>query len=351
MPLIHATARLDIDLSALLANYRALQRRTPGAAVAPVVKADAYGLGADAVAGHLARHGARTFFVARLDEGVALRQSLGTGPVIYVLDGLTDPGVFAAHDLRPVINSAAQYQRWISGNAYIKAALHVDTGMNRLGVRPDEVSGLAVRGSHALTLLVSHLACGDEPGQEMNAQQLTAFRAVVQRFPGLPLSLANSGGSFLGEDYAFDITRPGISLYGGGPFGVAHPEIQTVATLKARILQVRELKAGETVGYGAGFTAVRDMRLATIGLGYADGLLRSLAARGSVAVNGVRRPLTGRVSMDVFSIDVTGLDVTTDDWVEVLGTHQNLDEVAADAGTIGYELLTRIGARVPRHYT
>ncbi len=351
MPSLHATARLDIDLSALLANYRALQRRTPGAEVAPVVKADAYGLGAEAIAGHLGRHGAQTFFVARLDEGIALRKCLGTGPVVYVLDGLSDPAAFFASDLRPVLNSAAQYQQWTSGSADLKAALHIDTGMNRLGVRPDEIAGLAARGSHELSLLISHLACGDEPGHAMNAQQLTAFRAAAQGFQGVPLSLANSGGSFLGEGYAFDVTRPGISLYGGGPFGVAHHEIQAVATLKARVLQVRDLKAGGTVGYGASFTATQDMRLATIGLGYADGLLRSLATRGQVAINGVCRPLTGRVSMDVFSVDVTGLAVTTDDWVEILGPQQNLDEVAAAAGTIGYELLTRVGARVQRHYT
>ena len=351
MPPQYATARLDVDLSALLANYRALQKRTPGAEVAPVVKADAYGLGCEAIAGHLARHGAQTFFVARLDEGVALRRYVGSGFAIYVLDGLSEPAVFAAHDLQPVLNSIEQYQQWIAGSNTLKAALHIDTGMNRLGIRPEDITALPARGTHALTLVMSHLARGDEPDHTMNAQQLMAFGEAAGHFAGIPLSLANSSGSFLGHDYGFDLTRPGISLYGGGPFGVAHPDIQAVATLKARILQTRDVKAGETVGYGAGFTAAKDMRVATIGLGYADGLLRSLAAHGSVTINGVRRPLTGRVSMDVFSIDVTGLDVMTDDWVEVLGALQNLDQVATAAGTIGYDLLTRIGARVPRHYT
>jgi alanine racemase len=198
--------------------------------------------------------------------------------------------------------------------------------------------------------MVSHLACADEAGHPMNAQQLTAFRAIAAQFPGTAASLANSAGHFLGPDYIFDVTRPGICLYGGGPFGQATPHLRAVATLSARVLQVRDVRAGETIGYGATFAAKSDMRIATLGVGYADGLLRSFARKGFATVFHEQRPLTGRISMDLCSLDVTGLDVTTDDWVEVLGPKQNIDEVANLSGTIAYELLTRIAARVPRRY-
>jgi len=338
------TARLDVDLSALFDNYRTLQSLARGGEIAPVVKADAYGLGMGRIAPWLAKHSARTFFVARLDEGIALRRHL-PDIIIYVLDGLTnDAALYVAHDLRPVLNSLDQVHAWNGG----PAGLHVDTGMNRLGLRPGEVAVLP--SGFTPDLLISHLACADEAKNAMNARQLAAFAGVAERFPGVPKSFANSAGAFLGRDYHFDVLRPGISLYGGGPFGTAHPAIRAVAHVRARVLQVRDLKAGETVGYGATFTALRDMRLATVGIGYADGLLRSFAANGFAMIRGERRPLTGRISMDAFSMDVTGLDVTTDDWVEILGAHQNLDEVAAVSGTIGYEWLTRLGARLPRHY-
>ncbi len=347
------TARLDIDLAALLHNYKVLQARAKGAEVAPVVKADAYGLGMREIAPYLGFHGARTFFVARLEEGIALRKCVTPQTVIYVLDGLSEDqeAIFTGLNLRPVLNSALQYQRWIHAPDRLVAALHVDTGMNRLGVRPAEISALADVGRRKPSLILSHLACGDEPAHPLNAQQLIAFEAAVQAFPGVPRSLANSAGAYLGDDYQFDLIRPGISLYGGGPFGVAHPDIRPVAHLSARILQVRDLKRGESVGYGAAFVAPKHMRLATVGIGYADGLLRSFAAKGFATVKNQHCALTGRISMDVFSLDVTGLDVSTDDWVEVLGTQQNLDEVAAASGTIGYEWLTRLGARIPRHYT
>ena len=343
----HPTARLDIDLNALTANFRVLQARQPRAEIAPVVKADAYGLGAGRIAAHLASQGARTFFVARRDEGVRLRLDLGAGPVIYVLDGLDDPLVFAGHDLRPVLNTPLQVSLWTQAPD-LKAALHIDTGMNRLGVRPDALAGLPR--TPAFSLVMSHLACADEPAHALNAAQLAAFRAAAQTLPAAPLSLANSAGAFLGSDYGFDMVRPGISLYGGGPFGVPHPDIRPVAHLHGRVLQVRDLKIGESVGYGATFTATRDMRLATVGLGYADGVLRHFGAKGAAVIKGETRPLTGRVSMDAFSMDISGLDVAVDDWVELFGAHQALDAVATASGTVAYEWLTRIGARVPRHY-
>ena len=344
------TARLSIDLTALTHNYTALKSRAGTAEVAPVVKADAYGLGMNAIAPWLAHQGARTFFVARLAEGVALRKLAGPDPVIYVLDGLSEPTSFADHRLRPVLNTPQQYQLWLASPTDIVAALHIDTGMNRLGVRPEDIAGLPDSGSHRLALVMSHLACGDEPGHPLNHQQLIAFQSAAQRYPNTLKSLANTAGAYLGPDYAFDLVRPGIGLYGGGPFGVPHTDIRSVAHLTARILQVHQVKAGESVGYGATYAAPRDMALATLGLGYADGLLRSFST-GFVTVKGERRPITGRISMDLLTCDVTGLDVTTGDWVEILGDAQNLDEVATAAGTIGYELLTRLGPRIVRQYT
>ncbi len=341
------TTRLSVDLTALAANYRVLQARQPHAEIAPVVKADAYGLGADRIAAHLARLGAKTFFVARRDEGVRLRAMTGSGPVIYVLDGLDDPAVFEAHDLSPVLNTPAQVNLWRQV-PNLRAALHIDTGMNRLGVRPDELANLPK--TPAFSLVMSHLACADAPANPMNAAQLAAFREAAASLPAAPLSLANSAGAFLGPEHGFDMVRPGISLYGGGPFGVPHPQIVPVATLEARVLQVRDLKAGESVGYGATFTAPRDMRLATVGLGYADGLLRSFARRGCAVAAGEKRGLVGRISMDAFSIDISGLDVKIDDWVELFGTHQSIDDVAAESDTLAYECLSRIGPRVERHY-
>ncbi len=347
------TARLDIDLRAILHNYRALQARAGGAEVAPVVKADAYGLGMSEIAPFLGFHGARTFFVARLEEGIALRKCVASETVIYVLDGLGDDqeAIFTGLNLRPVLNSAAQYQRWIHAAGRLDAALHIDTGMNRLGVQPDEISGLTHAVDRKLSLILSHLVCGDEPGHPLNAQQLIAFEAAASAFPDVPRSLANSAGTYLGDAFPFDLVRPGISLYGGGPFGTAHSDIKPVAQLSARIMQVRDLKRGESVGYGASFIAHKDMKLATVGMGYADGLMRSFAANGFVTAKNQRCLVTGRISMDVFSIDVSGLEVSPDDWVEVIGSQQNLDEVAAASGTIGYEWLTRLGARIPRHYS
>ncbi len=340
-----SAARLDIDLSALLHNFRTLQARSGPAEIAPVVKADAYGLGAAVIAPHLARHGARTFFVARLTEGVALRP-LVPGAVIYVLDGLTEPGTFAGYDLRPVLSTVEQYALWLSGPDTIQAALHIDTGMNRLGLRPEDATALPAASHHRLSLVMSHLACGDEPENPMNPAQLARFIAAADAFPGVPRSLANSSGAFLGDGYAFDLVRPGICLYGGGPFGTAIPEIRPVAHMTAPVLQVRHVPAGETIGYGAGFTAPHDLQIATLGIGYADGLLRSFAARGFATIAGQRRPLTGRISMDLCSLDVTGLDVTVGDRAEILGGQQTLDEVAAACGTIGYEVLTRLSSRL-----
>jgi alanine racemase len=339
-------AVLSVDLSALARNFHTLQALT-GAPVHPVVKADGYGLGANACATRLMAEGARTFFVARAAEGAALRTTLGSEAVIYVLDGCHDDAAaqLKAADLRPVLNQPRQLRAWreAGGGA---CGLQIDTGMNRLGFRPED----APEAFDDLTLVMSHLACADEPGQPMNRRQRDAFAAAAERYPGVIRSFANSGGCFLGRDYAFDAVRPGICLYGGGPEGRPDARITAVATLSAEVLQVRDVPAGESIGYSRGFVAEGPVRVATVAAGYADGLLRAYSPRGAAWAAGETRPLLGRVSMDVCAVDVTGLDVAVGDSVELFGANRLLDDAAAAAGTISYELLTSITARAPRRY-
>lgn len=339
-------AVLSVDLSALARNFHTLQALT-GAPVHPVVKADSYGLGANACATRLMAEGARTFFVARAAEGAALRTALGSEAVIYVLDGCHDDAAaqLKAADLRPVLNQPRQLRAWreAGGGA---CGLQIDTGMNRLGFRPED----APEAFDDLTLVMSHLACADEPGQPMNRRQRDAFAAAAERYPGVIRSFANSGGCFLGRDYAFDAVRPGICLYGGGPEGRPDARIAAVATLSAEVLQVRDVPAGESIGYSRGFVAEGPVRVATVAAGYADGLLRAYSPRGAAWAAGETRPLLGRVSMDVCAVDVTGLDVAVGDSVELFGANRLLDDAAAAAGTISYELLTSITARAPRRY-
>jgi alanine racemase len=339
-------AVLSVDLSALARNFHTLQALT-GAPVHPVLKADSYGLGANACATRLMAEGARTFFVARAAEGAALRTTLGSEAVIYVLDGCHDGAALQlkAADLRPVLNQPRQLRAWreAGGGA---CGLQIDTGMNRLGFRPED----APEAFDDLTLVMSHLACADEPDQPMNRRQRDAFAAAAERYPGVIRSFANSGGCFLGRDYAFDAVRPGICLYGGGPEGRPDARIAAVATLSAEVLQVRDVPAGESIGYSRGFVAERPVRVATVAAGYADGLLRAYSPRGAAWAAGETRPLLGRVSMDVCAIDVTGLDVAVGDSVELFGANRLLDDAAAAAGTISYELLTSITARAPRRY-
>jgi alanine racemase len=348
-------SRLTIDLDALAANH-ALLRELGGAEVAPVVKADGYGLGAGPVAKRLHAEGARTFFVARAGEGEALRRALGpsAAAAIYVLDGV-DAAIasrLVEADLAPVLNSPAQVEAWAAHGAGRPSALHVDTGMNRLGLTLDQAADLAREPPPGLrvTHVMSHLACADEPDHPMNARQLAAFREARALFPGVEASLANSAGVFLGPDYGFDLTRPGISLYGGGPRGRPEPRLRTVATLEAPILQVREVRAGDTVGYGATFTAEGPMQVAILGAGYADGLLRAASPGAFAALHGRRVPLIGRVSMDLIAIDVTEVPAREGDPVQLLGPEVPTDELAAAAGTLAYELLVRLAPRAERRY-
>jgi alanine racemase len=353
-------ARLTIDLEALAHNYRVLAREAAGAEVAPVVKADGYGLGAAAIAGLLMGEGARTFFVARVSEGVALRRALGPEPRIYVLDGCPAGAAAALRDskLTPVLNSLTQLESWAAfGRAYgaADAALHIDTGMNRLGLRVEEAAALAQASGRQeglrLVHVMSHLACAAEPGHPMNPRQAEAFGGVRQWFPQASASLSSSGGVFLGPDYRFDLVRPGISLYGGGPFGTPHAHLRPVATLHAPILQVRAVLPGETIGYGATFKVDQALTVATVAAGYADGLVRSLAPEGFAWFDGARRRLLGRLSMDLIVIDVTGSQAAAPGaMVELLGPNVPLDETATAAGTAAYEFLVRISGRAERVY-
>lgn len=342
--------RLTIDLDAVSCNY-ALIRKTAGVAAAPAVKADGYGLGAIPVARRLVAEGADSFYVARLSEGLSLREALGPSPTIHVLDGVTDgvAGALIDAGLSPVINSLDQADRWLAEGDARPVALHVDTGMNRLGVGLDEAA--ALRGRLAVGQVMSHLACAAEPGHPMNGAQLAAFREARALFPDALASLAASAGTFLGADYRFDQVRPGISLYGGGPFDRRDERIVPVATLEAAILQVRRVPAGGAVGYGAAFVAEAPMQVAIVAAGYADGVLRASHPRGAVWFAGERRRLLGRVSMDMIAVDVTGCtDANPGAMMEIIGPNLPVDEAAAAANTTAYELLTRLSGRAERIY-
>lgn len=358
-----ATAMLTIDVGAIVANYRLIADRLGTASAAAVVKADAYGLGLEQVAEPLWRSGCREYFVARLSEGVALRELLPDATV-HVFDGVT-PGSadqFVQHRLVPVINSLPQLERWRAEAGRLATPLptviHVDTGMLRLGLDEDEYAALVDRpellDGLTVTTVASHLASADEAASEQPEQQLERFRRVRRGLPMGRASLANSAGVFRHSDFHFDLARPGYALYGGHPQPDRGPNpMHPVVTLEAPVLQVRRGQPGETVGYGAGHRLDRPSVLATIGVGYADGFLRSGSGRGSMAVGEHRAPVVGRISMDLVTIDITELPadlVTEGTWVEVIGPQRTIDEVAADAGTIGYEILTSLGARYRRQY-
>lgn len=352
--MLEPNARLTIDLDAVAHNARVCAGLS-GATVAPVVKADAYGLGAAAVASRLWAEGARTFFVARLAEGVGLREALPQAEV-YVLDGCTEgsAGALADHRLKPVLGGLDQVARWSQAGGGF-AGLHVDTGMNRLGLRVEEGQALAAspdRLRHVdLDLVMSHLACAGEPEHPMNAMQRDRFAAVAALFPGVRRSLANSGGCLLGADYGFDLVRPGVALYGGGPRGTPDSRLKPVVTLDLPILQTRTVPKGETVGYAATWTSQRLSRIAILAGGYADGVLRSAAPGAYASVDGRRCPIIGRISMDLIAIDVTDAPTARDGgFAQVIGPDQPIDDLAAAAGTLAYEVLTRLGPRIERRY-
>ena len=363
-PLPEAGGILTIDLAAIAANYRILARRVIPAECAAVVKADGYGCGLDQVTATLASAGCKTFFVAQLDEARRVRARVPEA-VIYVLNGFsagTGPA-FVEIGAQPVINSAVELAEWdqfmtISGWRG-GMGLHVDTGMNRLGLSLDEAAAMASRihaGNHGITLLMSHFACSEQPEHALNAQQIQRFRQIRTLYRGIPASLANSSGIFLGPGAHCDLVRPGAALYGVNPTPGARNPMQPVIDLKARIAQIRDIAKGETVGYGATWTAERVTKLAIIEAGYADGYIRAAAATAGepgrqVLVANTRCQIVGRVTMDLFAVDITDLPIGAahrGDLVTLIGGAFGVDEVGAQAGTIGYEILTGLGKRYHR---
>lgn len=303
-------------------------------------------MGAVGAARALAQAGARTFFTATSQEGVYVRRALGDGPQVFVLNGPNDDiDVILAHKLTPVLNSLAQIKAW---DACGPAGLHIDTGMNRLGVGPEELPhAMSALKDASLALVMSHLACSSDIKHAFNTTQLRRFIDASMLFPSAPLSLAATGGALIGADYHFDLVRVGVGLYGSGALDADNPKLSTVATIEAPVLQVRECEAGETFGYGATFTAAQKMRTATVALGYADGYLRSLSGRGYGVLGGAKRPILGRVSMDLIILDVTGCtEAQPGAMVEFLGPSAPLDDVAALAGTASYEILTTFAGTV-----
>lgn len=343
-----ATGSLTIDLDALVRNWKALDAKTgAGVETAAVVKADGYGLGAGRVARALARAGARRFFVAVAEEGAALREALGRGPEICVFSGhmAGDADMIGDLDLVPMLNSVEQLTRHVEALPGHPFGIQLDSGMNRLGMEPAEWAAVAEIALPAgPRLLMSHLACADERDHPLNAQQLETFRAMTEG-TGVPRSLSATGGLLLGPDYHFELTRPGIGLYGGLPFDEAAP----VAHLSLPVIQTRELEPGESVGYGATWVAEEPCRLATVAAGYADGLIRAMSNRGYLFHDGEPCPIVGRVSMDLITVDVTHL-TDTPKALEILGQDQSVDDLADAADTIGYEILTSLGARYSRQY-
>lgn len=341
-----STAVLTIDLTAIAANWRDLNARS-GVETAAVVKADAYGLGMAQVAPVLAEAGARQFFVAVAEEGAALRQILGHGPAISVFSGhmAGDTALIRDNTLTPMINSLDQLLRHLEALPGHPFGIQLDSGMNRLGMEDGEWQALReIALAQSPTLIMSHLACADDPGHAMNARQQARFVDMTAG-TDVPRSLSATGGILLGDDYHFDLTRPGIGLYGGMPFVDARP----VVTLDVPVIQTRDVAPGETVGYSNSWTAQGPARIATISAGYADGLIRAMGARATLHAGEQAVPIVGRVSMDLIGVDVTALTQEAEH-LQLIGRHQSVDTVAGFADTIGYEILTSLGARYQRVY-
>ena len=361
-----ATGILTIDLDAIVANWRKLESQGVPAECSAVVKANAYGCGTEPVVRALAAAGCKTFFVATVDEARAARAA-SKSATIYVLSGCFQNcgDTFAELNCQPVIGDLNELAEWDvfcrrsgwSGGA----AIHIDTGMNRLGLTPQDAHGIVPRihaGDHGITLVMSHLVCAENPQHPLNARQLASFREIAQQFTGVPASLANSSGVFLGPQFQFDLLRPGAALYGVNPTPDADNPMRPVVDLKTRIIQVREVERGDTVGYGATWTARRPTRLAIVSTGYADGYFRTAGSTdgtrsADVIVAGKRCPIAGRISMDLIAIDITDLPEKTvrrGRVVTLLGDGITVDELGHHFGTIGYEVLTSLGHRYARVY-
>ncbi|MBP6878562.1 MAG: alanine racemase [Phenylobacterium sp.] len=357
-----AGGRLTIDLAALRANYQMIADRAGPARAAAVVKADAYGLGAEQVAGALAQAGCRDFFVAVITEALELAPKLPADARVYVLNGLP-PGAeatCAAAGVVPVLNSLGQVERWRAEarrrGVRLPAVIQVDSGMSRLGLAASDIDQLApgLADDVEVVLVMSHLACGDTPIAAANQEQLARFEALADRIgPQIPRSLANSAGVFIAPEFRQDLVRPGLALYGAAPIEGAASSVRPVVRLEARVIQLRVIEAGAGVGYGLTYVAKARRRLATVSVGYADGWPRRLGGRAAAYLGDVRLPIVGRVSMDSMTLDVSALPegmLDEGDFVELLGPHQSLEAVAAAAETIAYEILTGLGRRFARTY-
>jgi alanine racemase len=361
-----ATGVLTVDLDAIVANWRKLEKMAVPAECAGVIKADAYGCGLAPVARALSGAGCKTFFVATLEEARDARDALPQA-AIYVLDGFFQNcgDAYAEINARPVIgdlNELAEWDVFCRRSGWEgRAGIHIDTGMNRLGLTITEAQGIIPRinaGDHGISLVMSHLACAETLHHPQNARQLATFREIASLFSGVPASLANSSGVFLGAQFQFDLVRPGAALYGINPTPEADNPMQGVVDLKARIVQIRSIDKGETVGYGGTWTARRPSKLAIVSAGYADGYFRAGGSndgtRGAeVIVAGKRCPIAGRVSMDLIAVDITDLEKNAarrGHMATLMGEGITVDELAHHFGTIGYEVLTRLGARYARVY-
>ncbi len=346
MNTLMSTARLTINLHALAQNWQALDAKTE-VETAAVVKADAYGLGAEPVSWTLAEEGVKKFFVAVAEEGAVVREAVGPNALIGVFSGHMegDTDLLRDHNLTPLINAPQQFQRHLEALPDHPFGIQLDSGMNRLGLEPADWAELRAKAlSLKPAMVMSHLACSDQPDHPMNQQQLRTFKDMTDGID-VPRSLAATGGTLLGPEFHFDFCRPGIGLYGGMPFAESRP----VVTVDLPVIQVRALEVGETVGYGNSWTARRPSRIATVAAGYADGLHRAVGGGIDAFAGDQPCPVVGRISMDLITVDVTDLP-NDPDRLRILNGHQTVDDLAEAAGTIGYEILTSMGNRYSRGY-
>ncbi|MEL7488508.1 MAG: alanine racemase [Pseudomonadota bacterium] len=353
-----STPWVAVDLAALTGNFHRVAKATPNATPAAVVKCDAYGLGLVAVSRTLAiKEKCRIFFVAHAETGARLRAALADiapQAEIFIFNGPFEDTLelFRNHRLTPVLNSLEQVRFWATAEPGAPAAVHVDTGMNRLGLPEEEIAAVRSIPDLSVNVIMSHFACASTPGAPMLDTQYAAFRRIAAAFPGARASLASTGGAMISKDYGFDLTRLGVGVYGVGPFDGPHPEIQPVARLVAPVIQVRRIPAGATTGYDQTFLLERDSVLATVALGYGDGFPRAGSNKARVFLAGAPCPIVGRISMDLIVIDATDAPrpVATGDEAEFYGPALPIEAAAAACGTIGYELLTGLGPRVERRY-
>lgn len=345
---VSTTPQINIDLDNLQDNYQFLKSISNGAKAAAVVKDDAYGIGARQVVKALSKIGCDTFFVAHAKEGAEIRDLIPAA-TIYVLNGVgaDSIAIFKTHKLVPVISNQLTLDFWNNNKIEnISPAIQIDTGLNRLGFSLDEIKNMSDETRQSFSLVMSHLSCADAVGHFMNAHQLENFKTVIKYFPNIPASLSASDGAMLGEDFTFDMVRLGAAIYGINTAPYRENQVKAVIELKAPILQIKDLPVGEYIGYGASFRTHTPQKTAVISIGYADGIFRSLSNNGRVWIGDYEAKILGRVSMDMITIDVTNIPedvLISNNYATLLNEKYTLDDMANDAGTIGYEILSRIG--------